>query len=109
MPHINMNEILELKDVMEDAFGELVNAYVEDSETKLQGLHIALENKDIKKIAQLGHSLKGASANIGARPLSAIFCKIEDQGRAGEWTGVDTFINEAQQEFNAVKVELLAL
>mgnify|MGYP000091346017 CR=1 FL=1 len=38
MSHLNMAQIQELKDVMEEAFGDLVMTYLQDSEQKLKAL-----------------------------------------------------------------------
>ena len=82
LSHLNTGQINELKELMEDAFEDLINTYLTDSDQKNQLLEEAIVGEDLPKIAEISHSLKGSSANICALPLSLVFKEIEDQARA---------------------------
>lgn len=109
MSHLNMAQIQELKEVMEEAFSDLVMTYLQDSELKMKALKKAINANDAPQIADLAHSLKGASANICAEGLSALLKKVEDFGRADELDQVPYVFEQIQTEFNAVKTELQQL
>lgn len=109
MSHLNMAQIQELKDVMEEAFGDLVMTYLQDSEQKVKALKKSINANDAKQIADLAHSLKGASANICAENLSALLKKVEDFGRADELNQVPYVFEQIQTEFRCVKTELQQL
>lgn len=109
MSSLDMAQISELKDIMEDAFEDLVNTYLQDSESKLIALQQALDTGDAVKVGELGHSLKGSSLNICAAPLSQVFKQIEDNGKNGNLTPVGELIVQANAEFQAVKSQLQTL
>ncbi len=109
MSHLNLNEINELKDIMEDGFADLVEAFVADSEEKLAALHGAIAEGNATRIGELGHSLKGASSNICAAALADIYKKIEAAGRDENLDGVEDMLSQAETAFQEVKAELQAL
>ena len=109
MSSIDMAQISELKDIMEDAFEDLVNTYLQDSESKLVLLQGALDDDDAGKVGELGHSLKGSSLNICAQPLSDIFKQIEDNGKQGNLVPVAELLSQANTEFQSVKSQLQSL
>lgn len=109
MSHLNTAAIAELKDIMEDGFGDLVEAFIMDTEDKLLALQSAIEAGDAAKVGEIGHSLKGASSNICAEALAAIYKQIEDAGREGTIDGVPEVLAKATEEYIAVKEELSAI
>jgi len=109
MSHLDMAAIGELKDIMEDGFSELVDAFIMDSEEKLEQLKAAISERDTALIGELGHSLKGASSNICAVPLADIYKDIEAAGREGSLDGVDEMLEKALAEFQNVKAALQAV
>ena len=106
MPSINQAQIAELKELMEDAFEDLVSTYVQDSEDKIKALGQALEAGEADAVGSLAHSLKGSSLNICAQPLSEIFKEVEDLGKAGDLAPVAALIEQAVDEFGNVRTEL---
>ncbi|MEH6346612.1 MAG: Hpt domain-containing protein [Bermanella sp.] len=106
MSHLNLGQINELKDLMEDAFEDLINTYVEDSDEKIALLQSAINNKDRHKVAEISHSLKGSSANICAEFLSGLFKQVEDQARAENLTNIEQPFALAQDEYQQVRGEL---
>ena len=56
----------ELKDIMADGFVTLVESYEQDTAKRLVAMRQALAQGDITELAQLAHSLKGSSSNLGA-------------------------------------------
>jgi HPt (histidine-containing phosphotransfer) domain-containing protein len=109
MSSLDMGQISELKDIMEDAFEDLVSTYLQDCDGKLVALKSALENGDAAKVGELGHSLKGSSLNICAVPLSNIFKQIEENGKQGNLTPISELLIEAGDEYQNVKSALMAL
>ena len=109
LAHLNMPQIIELKELMEDMFGDLITTYLSDSEEKLPLLEAAINEANSALCTELSHSLKGSSANIYAEDLSALLKNIEDLARADSLESLpDGFIN-IEHEFQVVKKELLAL
>ena len=106
MSHLNSGQINELKELMEDAFEDLINTYLTDSDQKNQLLKEAIAGGDLLKIAEISHSLKGSSANICAQSLSLIFKEIEDLARAETLANIADLFTKSQQEYQQVKTEL---
>jgi HPt (histidine-containing phosphotransfer) domain-containing protein len=106
MSTLNIAQVQELKEIMEDAFDDLVATYVQDSEDKLKLLKKEVENADHQAICLLAHSLKGSSLNICAEDLALIFKQIEDSSRINDLSSIEPLRLQAMSEFDAVKAEL---
>ncbi len=82
-------EIIDLKDVMErvqddkELLLELLDIYQEDFVAKRQALGEAIAAKDIGKIKEVAHSMKGSSGNISAKSLHASCLKLEALAKEG--------------------------
>ncbi len=109
MSHLNMAQIDELKDLMEDAFNDLIETYLHDCDEKLPILEAAINCSDQAKIAEISHSLKGSSANICAEDLSILYKVIEDQARAENLTNIAKPLSQANEEYQLVKNGLMKL
>lgn len=61
-----------------------------------------LAAKDAAGFRQKAHQLKGSSLNSGAKPLAAIFMRLEDMGKKGD-------ISQAQPEMDLAHLEFSRL
>jgi len=109
MSSLDLAQIQELKEIMEDAFDDLISTYLKDSEEKLIKLNQAISSQDSAEIAELAHSIKGASANIFAEELSELCRIVEDAGRANQVDNLSADLDAINTEFAKVKSELKAL
>ncbi|MEY8204079.1 MAG: Hpt domain-containing protein [Bermanella sp.] len=109
MAPLNMPQISELKDLMEDAFADLIDTYLSDSEDKITRLRAAIDSGDAPLCVELAHALKGASANICAEALAGLFKALEDQARSGNLSPMSGAFSELSDEFQRVKEALLGL
>ncbi len=71
-----------------DAVRAILEAYWESTETLSTELVAAAEAADASNIAQLGHALKGSSANIGAALMALRAQAIEVAAKAGDVAAV---------------------
>ena len=76
---------------------DIVDGYFDDMAGRMDELTSALETRDVELITRAGHTIKGASANIGAKEASASAYEIEKSGEAGN-------IEEAGKRFEEFKV-----
>jgi HPt (histidine-containing phosphotransfer) domain-containing protein len=104
-----MAQIKELKEIMEDAFEDLISTYIQDSQDKLEQLSKANLDQDEDMVSSLGHSLKGSSLNICAEDLSNIFRQIEDSARSNDLSTITQLLVQVNAEFEAVKIALNGL
>lgn len=70
-----LNNIAEL---MGEAFTELLDAFVHDSEQRLQEMKDAHAQGDIEQLSRAAHTLKSSAANIGAVQVSALAEQLEN-------------------------------
>ena len=68
-PHLDVEALAELQDVMEDEFDVLIQTYLADSRSRIDGLKEALATADPEHFAKTAHSFKGSCINIGAPRL----------------------------------------
>lgn len=98
-----------LKDVMEDEFSVLIETYLSDGVLRIQDLRESLSRQDADTVRQTAHSLKGSSSNIGAGPLAQLCMKMESCADKGQLAGLDSILDEVEQEFAAVSQALSEL
>ncbi|MCP5174378.1 MAG: Hpt domain-containing protein [Moraxellaceae bacterium] len=83
--HIDNEQLAELKEVLEDEFGILISTYLADAKLRLQLIEQGLQNQDYEAVRLAAHSLKGASANLGALLLAQICERLEHDCKAGHY------------------------
>jgi len=95
---IDMDALLELRELMEEEFAELILTYVADSKVMLARMGAAIESSDTNVLREAAHSLKGSSANLFAVKLSDT-CKIlEDSAR-------ESVLEHAQDQLEVITFE----
>jgi signal transduction histidine kinase/CheY-like chemotaxis protein/HPt (histidine-containing phosphotransfer) domain-containing protein len=88
---------------------KVINAYVDDTPQQLSTLRRAIDGMDTGNVRRIAHTLKSASANVGAEALAALCKEMEHLGRADTTEGADSLLNNMEQEFQAVRDSLTAL
>lgn len=64
-------------------FDEIVLSYLEDADTQIAAITVALTRADTQAIVQAAHRLRGSSAILGAIKMSRLCDRLEAAGRAG--------------------------
>ena len=105
--HLNLEQLSELKEVLEDEFSVLITTYLQDAELRQQMIAAAITVKDYDAVRLAAHSLKGASANLGALMLAEICEHLEHDCRAGSYDNCEVYNQQIVEEFVVVKNELL--
>jgi HPt (histidine-containing phosphotransfer) domain-containing protein len=80
---LDLSVLQELHEVLDDALFEIVQAFLEGLDGELQALMAACE-QDADRLRRCAHSLKGSSANMGARALASLCSEIEKQAHQGQ-------------------------
>ncbi|MEA3277347.1 MAG: response regulator [Pseudomonadota bacterium] len=96
----------ELREIMEDAFGELVLTYLRDSPARFLRMRDAIKGGDPDSLREAAHSLKSSSANLGALNLSELAKRLEYMGRERNLQGAVSTFKQAVEEYGRVKTEL---
>lgn len=72
-----------LKEVMEDEFGEVLDAFIHQAENDWPLASQALASADLESLSRSAHSLKGSALSLGAGPLSELLETLEQEAKAG--------------------------
>ena len=86
-----------------------MTAFVGDTPRHLAALRQSLAGGDAEALRRIAHSLKSASANIGAARLAALCRELEQLGRAGKVDGAAPIFADMESEFLSVRESLNAL
>ncbi len=105
--HIDNEQLAELKDVLEDEFGILISTYLADAKLRLQLIEQGLQNQDYDAVRLAAHSLKGASANIGALILAQLCEQLEHDCKLQKYSNLDTLVISITEELSIINKELL--
>jgi two-component system, sensor histidine kinase and response regulator len=88
---------------------KVIAAYVDDTPQQLRTLRSAIDGLDTGNVRRIAHTLKSASANVGAEALATLCKAMEHLGRTDTTEGADAILTDMEQEFQAVRHSLAAL
>lgn len=109
MSYLDKEQLAELKEVLEDEFVVLINTYIKDAEFRLTLMVEGLQTNNYEAVRLAAHSLKGASANLGAVNLAKLCEEMEHCCKVGKVTNLQVLFVEISQHFELVKSELLTI
>ncbi len=106
-----MENILDWNDLLnrlgdEDLIKEIVPEFLSADLDYIDVLRKAVDNKDTGEVQLNAHSLKGASASIGAIPLSNAAKKLESMARELSLDEAEDALLEIKQEYDKL-IDLL--
>ncbi|MFO1373517.1 MAG: Hpt domain-containing protein [Agitococcus sp.] len=107
MNHLDMEQLNELKEVLEDEFQVLINTYLIDAQLRLKLIEEGLDTKNYEQVRLAAHSLKGASANIGALILAQLCEQLEHDCKLQKYSDLDTLVISVSEELSIINKELL--
>jgi len=93
-----INDLKEINDTAHEQASflvDLTSSFREESDELMRKMYHSLETKDLTGLCRLAHSLKGSSANIGARALADACKKLEQEASAShptDWQELQTQI-----------------
>lgn len=97
------NELRELQDEESPTFlTDMIDLFVRETPERRVELIAALEEGDVKRVTQLAHTIKGASANFGGRRLQRLCRRMEEQGKAGLLPEVRKLLPQFDRELMAL-------
>ncbi len=102
-------QVTELCELMGEDLVPLVQAFLRDSQERLQLLEQASLAAEWEQIRRQAHSLKGSSSNLGATALCAACLQLETQARTRDRADVTALVSAMAQvryELDTVSAEL---
>ena len=104
------NELLaELKEIMEDDFGELLETFLTESAKQMNAVSTSLLAGESDQLRRAAHSLKGSCGNIGASQLQAHCAELEASAATGDLSLSTSLVAEAERQLKLVQSEVAAL
>ncbi|MGB3788549.1 MAG: Hpt domain-containing protein [Phormidesmis sp.] len=89
-----------------DFEAELLAMFLGDAEESLRQLEYAIATKSIKNIESLAHSLRGASANVGACALATVASQLEQTARKGKMTDACKLLRQLNIHRQRIQIQL---
>jgi HPt (histidine-containing phosphotransfer) domain-containing protein len=103
MAPVDMARIREVAMGDEEFLRELITLFLGDAPGQIQALCRAVEDRDTTAVYKKAHRLKGASSNIGARPLSDLCRKLEQLGKGGDLEPAPALLRAIQEEYGRLQ------
>ncbi len=105
---IEQSALDELREVMGEDLDELIDAYLDDTARRLEELSRAVD-REPEVLIQVAHTLKGSSANVGARLFSARCAEVHQRAKHdASDPGLRDLIGALGHEFARVRSALEA-
>lgn len=90
----------------EDVIKGLIYAYIDDIENRLKEIIRFQSENHYDQIGREGHSIKGASSNLGLLRMTSLGQDIQLAAEANDHDKVDLLINELKGETDLAVAEL---
>ena len=103
---LDANTIDELKDLLGEAFPDLIDTYLTDSEGRIARLESAIEAMQFVTIREEAHGLKGSSRNLGVLPLGNQCERLEHAAKNEEAVYLKQYLSAIKQLFAAARTAL---
>jgi HPt (histidine-containing phosphotransfer) domain-containing protein len=103
---VNQAQFQELRELLDDEFDSLIQSYLTDSQLRMQRVMTAFDQNDNTLGYESIHSLKGASANLGASRLAELCLKLQMECKAGRIRNADVLIQSIAEEVARVNAYL---
>lgn len=81
LPLVDDGVITELRDIMEDEFAELLNAFLDDLPVQFERMRTAVAQNGADDLYQVAHRLKSSCGSMGAARLMEWIRRLEQAGR----------------------------
>src|SRR5260221_10123308 len=88
------------------ALAEVIDVFLQTIPRRLDDLRQAHAPRDLDSIRALAHSLKGASAQIGARGMADICVQIESLVRGGDTSALGGLLTSLEADYAVVSASL---
>ena len=102
------NELAASRDILGDAFPNVVKLYISDSSKRLDVLRAAAVKGDDAQVCATAHTLYGSTVSIGGRRLAVLLKDLEKVSMSGMPQDVDTRLKLIEAEYAALADKLQA-
>jgi two-component system sensor histidine kinase/response regulator len=107
-PPVDFDALREITGGEEEFERELVQVFIESGDRELAALLQALASSDLPAVRRHAHTLKGASANLRAKPLSGVAQRLEAAAAAGDAAACADAAQAVEKQYEATRAYLAA-
>lgn len=100
---IDFSDVLERIGGDRSFLDELLALYFDEFSSKKANLKKAITQGNFQAVGEIGHSLKGSSANLGLGPLQRASCAVELAGKAKNREKAEEAVSHLEKEFENLK------
>ena len=86
-----------------ELLGEVVETFVDTIPDMVAAIEAALTDRDGAALMAAAHSIKGAAANIGAKPTQAAAESLESLGERNEMAEAESMLGNLQSRLAALR------
>ncbi|MDP9474737.1 MAG: PAS domain S-box protein, partial [Actinomycetota bacterium] len=86
----------------------LVGIFLDDVPSRLADLRKGIEDGDARRVERAAHTLKGGSANMGAKRMATICSELQEVGASGDLSRASVLLGALEEEFGRVRPALEA-
>ncbi|OIO89649.1 MAG: hypothetical protein AUJ92_20930 [Armatimonadetes bacterium CG2_30_59_28] len=87
-------------------FRELIETFLLDASDRIHALHKALDEGKGDDLDLIAHTLKSASANLGATRMAQLCATIDEKARTGSLNAIGPLLQDLREEYQAVERDL---
>lgn len=91
----------------EELLAELMPLFVASTQKSLDEIRAAIVDKNLEKIIDKAHEIKGAAGGMGATKVSAISKELEFAGKANDWQNIPLHFNRLERSFEVLKKKIV--
>ena len=85
---------------------ELLQMFLQDARSSLEKLEKAIATRRIQAVEDTAHSLRGASANVGALALAATARRLEELARSGQLDEAKALLQVMNSHCERIQISL---
>ena len=104
---VDIEQIREITEGDTEFECELIETFLADSEDQIHRLEVALAKNDAEEVRVRAHTIKGSSANAGARDVREHAHRIERMGADEELSGTPEAFSRLKEAFERSREYLL--
>jgi HPt (histidine-containing phosphotransfer) domain-containing protein len=108
LPVLDEAMLVELKDIMEDDFGLLLETFLADATVRMGVIDVAAAEQQSDVLREAAHSFKGSCANIGAMRLSNLASNLEQKAKNNELQSVELLVASIHTAYDEVRILIKA-
>ena len=116
VPELNPSQVrpVEIEQIQEVADGDieferdLIETFLSDSEEQIRSLKVALRKRDAEEVRGRAHTIKGSSANSGAKVMQELAYQMERIGASEEFAQAPDVYSELKDAFEQAREFLQA-